>query len=496
MFDKIFITENEEYVEEAEVSISIDKDGIQLDVNINNTNLEELLKDKNRIRELYKKWLYYQKFVIDDDQYDAYVKNEDKIIDSLSNVEEVLLDLQKSSIKEFLDNHPILKDKRIVISDFKNITDKKEMLEIAKSAGEYKDKIYISMSNNEGIVKVIDCIDSMIKIETIARDIKSLNLSDAETVMYVYDFVRNRVYKQEEKDENHTISRNLNSVLNGEKIVCVGYSNLFDAILSSLGIKSGKVVLVKKDHSSSHERNMVYLKDDKYGIDGIYFFDTTWDSKKENESNEYLLSYLYFAKTFDEMNELEKNAYDYPLIKIPMHNFKESINKLVESGNDKIIIGKYASTLNYLNGFITENSIIDRLNFLEFSPVYHCYDKEKLDNELDILEKKVNSKIPAETYIRLLNKVRFIEYLQDPEYFRYDLNMLYSVFLNSKWEFDGFYSSLAEERLLFLIFGEKPENTKVDKRTQFINFARGKNLEYQINENKKSIIKKTNKDNN
>ena len=67
--------------------------------------------------------------------------------------------------------------------------------------------------------------------------IKKLHLSPLETVLYVYDLVRERKYQEEGANECHTKSRDLTSVLLGDKIVCAGFVNLFNTILEKLDIK-------------------------------------------------------------------------------------------------------------------------------------------------------------------------------------------------------------------------------------------------------------------
>ena len=56
--------------------------------------------------------------------------------------------------------------------------------------------------------------------------------------MYVYDLIRERVYTAENPEEEYFVSRDITSVLLGDKIVCVGFSNLFAAIIENLEFNS------------------------------------------------------------------------------------------------------------------------------------------------------------------------------------------------------------------------------------------------------------------
>lgn len=68
--------------------------------------------------------------------------------------------------------------------------------------------------------------------------IKNFDFSPFEQCLLAYDLVRDRYYVMENSDEEYYISRDLTSVLLGDKIVCVGFSNLLSAILNKLGIDS------------------------------------------------------------------------------------------------------------------------------------------------------------------------------------------------------------------------------------------------------------------
>ena len=53
---------------------------------------------------------------------------------------------------------------------------------------------------------------------------------------------------------------------------------------------------------------MIYLNDKKYNVEGVYFLDATWDSKKSEEDKLYPYRYKYFLKTFEEILDEDKNS--------------------------------------------------------------------------------------------------------------------------------------------------------------------------------------------
>jgi len=71
--------------------------------------------------------------------------------------------------------------------------------------------------------------DTSLLICDISEAINKTKLSPFEKIMYAYDIVKNRKYKKCNDDLRK--SRDLDKVLVGDAIVCVGYSNFLNAVL-------------------------------------------------------------------------------------------------------------------------------------------------------------------------------------------------------------------------------------------------------------------------
>ena len=56
-------------------------------------------------------------------------------------------------------------------------------------------------------------------------------------------------------------SSNLNQIINGDKIVCVGYANLINYLLNNLDIKNECIITYNKEKKVGHQRNYLYLED-------------------------------------------------------------------------------------------------------------------------------------------------------------------------------------------------------------------------------------------
>lgn len=415
--------------------------------------------------------------------YDTIKENADNIYE---NIEYVKLYLDNIDEKEFIDNNPIIQNKKIIISEYISISDYDKVIKLLEKYAEYKENIYVPMEGNKyNVIRLNDCFETINKIKQQANDILLLNLSPLETIMYTYDQVRNRVYKEELDGDSASISRDLSSVLNNEEIVCAGYANIFSALLNYMNIKCFNANIEdKNDKTSGHARNIIYVKDDKYKIDGVYYFDVTWDSKKKNETNEFLNRYRFFAKTRNEMVEIENDYFDFEYKtfkyyyedmvenreKITNKIFEEEM-KIDEETNFHLVMFKYICSLNYMT------RIVGREDLKIEGFIYNC-DKEK-ENQIKKIVKKYNKPISAETYIELLNNVRKVEYEQDPEFYPYSVEKIYETYLRSEWIFKNHYYD-PQDRLLLSIFGDKAIEDRNDEKEDFIQFISEKSIDREI----------------
>lgn len=159
------------------------------------------------------------------------------------------------------------------------------------------------------------------------------DMSPFEKYIYAYDITKQfKKYNTPKKDNKNIenlsqdeymkikfLSRDLYQILDNDYIVCVGFSNLLIDLLNKLGIDNialpvyvdtslSKAVkqlnipkeewknmtpeekhrliirqqsYIPKDDFGGHRRLLVNIKDEKYGIDGIYVSDPTWDNNLE-----------------------------------------------------------------------------------------------------------------------------------------------------------------------------------------------------------------------
>ena len=146
-------------------------------------------------------------------------------------------------------------------------------------------------------------------IQGIIELVISHRLSPLEKMLYAYDIVRDRVYKLESGDESPYKSRDLTQVIVGDRIVCAGFSKILGAVLTELGIRNMVQLLRNNVEGNGHARNVCYIRDDKYGVEGIYYMDTTFGSKKREGDDAYLKNYEYFARSQMDMELITRGIY-------------------------------------------------------------------------------------------------------------------------------------------------------------------------------------------
>lgn len=155
-----------------------------------------------------------------------------------------------------------------------------------------KDKIFI-MVLGERTVSLEQYEKLENKLWDFVNPILNSSLSPYEKYTYVYNKVKT-FKKYKENKEDRSSARNLYEILTNDYIVCVGFKELLCNLLNKIGIPN-KTLRVTVDTSKRdeninsfekrehHARVLTYLKDEKYGIDGYYISDPTWDNDLEND---------------------------------------------------------------------------------------------------------------------------------------------------------------------------------------------------------------------
>lgn len=414
------------------------------------TKIEEILSKENvtklLIKELASTKLTAQSL------FDENIKIIEKILsenpDVLNCCDSISFVADKE-IKDYIDKNLILKVYNMHLNGNHTI-DSKSGNELYSLFGEYEN-VYLFFDGNKTERHIKEYKSTIDAIDDIVKTINKYNLSPLEKIMYAYDLVRDRVYTKESENESNIVSRDLSSVLFGDKIVCAGYVAIFNAVLKNLGISVMDYIIARKDNNKKgHIRSLVYVNDKKYNVNGIFLFDPTWDSKKYEGDKSYLTSYKFFCKSKDEFRYFDQ---EYNNVTLPNYskNFAPKVKKIIETEGLIHIPSDIAKTFNDISILVNNKSLANGIIFNEKIPkelrnvFASMTDTQELIKSLDKFQTLFfGQTLNPLILLEILYNVRKIQYYEDPERYPFDTESI-------KKAVSG--SSMIDSKLLHVLFG-------------------------------------------
>lgn len=261
-------------------------------------------------------------------------------------------------------------------------------------------------------------------IQGIIELVSSHRLSPLEKMLYAYDIVRDRVYKLESGDESPYKSRDLTQVIVGDRIVCSGFSKILGAVLTELGIRNKVQLLRNNVEGNGHARNVCYIRDDKYGVEGIYYMDATFGSKKREGDDAYLKNYEYFARSQMDMELITRGIYR----DISLGGFsRKMLEDIRESLNSDSLRGLSLDMVRAINGvahFIDGKYLIARVMYdcMRVNEEYMEYIRERTERYGELMFG--NTEIDGYMFLRILYNTRKAEFYDIGGKYLYDGNDL------------------------------------------------------------------------
>ena len=146
--------------------------------------------------------------------------------------------------------------------------------------GEYSVGLYDYKSDNcnytlDEVLSANRQIDEVVNHISSAKNKDGEPLSPLEKFVCAYHYVSKRFkYKQEQKGDRRE-SRDLISILNGDRVVCVGYATTLIELCKRLGLDCKYVGACVVGKYITHAMCMVRIDDDKYEKHGAYYSDPT-----------------------------------------------------------------------------------------------------------------------------------------------------------------------------------------------------------------------------
>ena len=266
-------------------------------------------------------------------------------------------------------------------------------------------KIEFGFEDGGKVWSIEEVKNSVDAINDIARNISSSNLSPLEILLSTYLEVTKRKYEFQTDDEHVSQSRSIYGIMNSDRIVCVGYSRLFETLLLKQGNPNIKVFQnTVRIPSGRHANCIVYVKDTKYNLEGYYYFDPTWDSSKQNGEIPYNLNYfmlpLQDIKYLSQFIETDIKSEEY--IKI----LNNSSN--MELGNDFRKYHLYEGEVTFgRNDFIYDKKFLrdilqDKIYKNTIVDLSRINTKNELNAKLDELDNLINNKKQLDENLKIL----------------------------------------------------------------------------------------------
>lgn len=376
------------------------------------------------------------------------------------------------SLAKHLKSNVTLANDSISLDKYKIILDKYFTEDMDRS------NIHFYFQENNNPLSAKELYNTATMVNDIVNRVENTNLSQIESIMYVYDIVKERIYKKD-KDNYHN-SHDVMNVLTGDTIVCSGYSNVFNAILKCLGIKAIPLI----SNKSKHQRSIAYVKDEKYNIDGVYVFDPTWDSKKDTNDYTYINRYNYFAMPLSLANESapldfiwnKDISFDTFLDYYEDFDSTEKLEIVTRIDNFfKFVSDKGLITLLGDLSYLPRDNIKDRLE-KEYNHVMSKYNTNTLEKEMFTEIVYNTRKAEARDKIIPFNSVRT---LKNGIIERYSKIKLYELIKNNYKEDD------IKIRLLLYNYSLDDELTKYVNYLLFSDIPLNKNLSKNIKVKKK-----------
>lgn len=313
-----------------------------------------------------------------------------------------------------------------------------------------------------------------------AKRLNDRSLSPLEKIMFLYDYLKTRIYKE---DDDYSNSASLSKVTLGDSIVCLGYANLFSAIANLIDVPTDvKIYGSRFDKTSGHATVVSYINDDKYNFHSFLEFDPTWDAKKNEMDNEYVSKYYWFglAPVFSE--KCKKQSFLFPL------GMSKSGAKLFKYFNNCTELLKAKGSLDR-SLFITLFKMVDE----EFSKLGYTEGLFLLQSitSKDVITKKDIDLLHL-TYLKLFeNNLRYDDFLK----------LLYFV-RRSKFVFDDNYeldfdevvniSRRRETRnnfIAYILFNDRNEYSSVASLREFGNIPKNEPEKLEYDKRRLELVK-------
>ena len=310
---------------------------------------------------------------------------------------------------------PKCKSKQILIQKNDYRLDKetlKSMMDFVKNK-----KIDIVFEDEGEFFPVISVYRAMNKIYPLFDYIENNNFSSLEALLCAYIYVTQFPYNSGKRKEKDKVGKSAYAVLTTEKIVSTGYCNVINMIVDNLDFYNVKsfsnlIVYGRGKGDDLQSSLIVYVKDNKYNIDGYYFVDPTKSCEtkflKLSERNINLADFMI------PLGDLKHLAYGFDFHEATndhLYNYKRDIDMEVDDAVaiNSFSVDKFKFNKQFQDYLNNNFKMIDELNkrYNELSTgekELSSYIQEHPEIVQELLEKN-SEPIRVETFINAMRKI-------------------------------------------------------------------------------------------
>lgn len=299
----------------------------------------------------------------------------------------------------------------ILRGGLKRTTNVRSNINVIKELNKLYPKYRLSTGVNGVSLSLEDIIKDEEFLDMLVAPINNSAMSPYEKYIAVYDIVKNfKKYKFEQNNPQE--SRDVYCILDNDSMVCVGYSAMLQTLLKRVGIKCQGIGA--HTNGEPHQRNLVEIKDEKYGIDAIFFADATWDNYKEFE------------------HELGYNFLNIPLSE---YNQKGDIKT-----PDELQLFFESKTNEEMRPYLKATPVLEFLELFYPSIRVGDLNDEKLEELRNDITRRINYQIPEKQNVQAIMTTFNYKYKNltslDKELIKYNFVLIHCMhMLNDNYEF-------------------------------------------------------------
>lgn len=250
-----------------------------------NRSLKKALSDPKRV-ELLKKNLADRNYPLEDKEYLINLVSGE---DMLKDVVRFEFDFKRTDVESYVRDNPEIDANKVYLCDV-HINETFKLFKLLMGNRNSLNKFHVYCSYKDQYDTLMGANNDFRELMSYARKINSLELSPMEKVLYLYEIVREDMSYEADQERKNFISDNR---FVGEKVLSRIYAEKFAYILYRMGFKP-HIINYKNDLEFFHQKVYLKIKDKKYGIDGTFCFDPTFDAPRKDGL--YLNKLEYFAK--------------------------------------------------------------------------------------------------------------------------------------------------------------------------------------------------------